>query len=80
MISVLDLWLRERHTIPFVNVDTLFLCSKEGEGIGGLVKVIIENPIHQSHLRPPEDKLVISLNNPVFERTTTQDTTITSNA
>ncbi len=80
MIIALDLWLQERHVIPFVSVDTLFMCTTDGEGIGGLVKAIIENPLHQSNLHPPEDNLVISLNNPVFERTTTQDTTIASNA
>lgn len=80
MITALDLWLRERHAIPFVNVDTLFMCKGSGEGIGGLVKTIIENPLHQSNLHPPEDNLVISLNNPVFEKTTTQDTTMASNA
>ena len=80
MITALDLWLRERHILPFVNVDTVFLCSREGEGVGGLVKAIIDNPVHESRRRPPEDNLVISLNNPVFEKTTSQDTTITSNA
>ena len=62
----LDQWLSERHAIPFVNMDLLFLCNKEGEGIGGLVKAIIENPLHSVKVRPPEDNLVISLNNPVF--------------
>lgn len=81
MLNSLEQWIRERHTLPFVNVDSVFLCSREGEGVGGLVKAIIENPVYGSHLRPPEDNLVISLNNPVFELTTNSvDTTITSNA
>lgn len=58
--------MSERHSIPFVNVDLLFLCNKEGEGRGGLVKAIIENPLHSAKVRPPEDNLVISLNNPAF--------------
>ena len=36
MLYCLDQWLRERHAIPFINLDFLFL--KEGEGVGGLVK------------------------------------------
>ncbi len=66
MLFSLDQWLRERHTIPFINTDLLFLSNKEGEGIGGLVKAIIENPLHNAKVQPPEDNLVISLNNPVF--------------
>ena len=66
MLLALDRWLYERHVIPFVNPDLVFLCSREGEGVGGLVKAIIENPVYNAHIRPPEDDLVISLNNPVF--------------
>lgn len=67
MLYSVDQWLRERHAIPFVNVDLLFLCNKDGEGIGGLVKAIIENPLHSAKVQPPEDNLVISLNNPIFK-------------
>ena len=83
MLFSLDQWLRERHTIPFINVDLVFLNSKEGEGIGGLVKAIIENPLHNAKVQPPEDNLVISLNNPVFgasNRLPEVDTTTASNA
>ena len=66
MIHALDHWLKERHIISFVNPDLLFLCSDEGEGVGGLVKAIIENPVYQSKAQPPEDKLIIELNNPLF--------------
>ena len=66
MLYCLDQWLRERHTIPFVNLELLFLCSREG-GVGGLVRAVIENPLHNARVRPPEDNLVISLNNPVFD-------------
>ncbi len=66
MLCSLDEWLRDRHTIPFINLDLMFLCSREGEGVGGLVKAIIDNPLHIAKVRPPEDNLVISLNNPVF--------------
>ena len=84
MLYSLDQWLRERHIIPFVNPDLVFLCSREGEGVGGLVKAIIENPLFNEHVHPPEDDLVISLNNPVFPTNTATteevDTTVTSNA
>ena len=61
MLRSVDQWLRERHSISFVNLDLIFLCNKEGEGIVGLMKAVIENP-----LLKPEDKLVIALNNPLF--------------
>ena len=82
MVNALDQWLRERHVIPFVNPDLVFLCSKEGEGVGGLVKAIIDNPIYSAHVRPPEDNLVISLNNPTFQMNSSQDvdTAVASNA
>ena len=67
MLNSLDQWLRERHVIPFVKPDLVFLCSSEGEGLGGLVKAIIENPLFSSKIRPPEDQLVIALNNPLFQ-------------
>ena len=66
MVYCLDQWLRERHIIPFVNQDLVFLCSQEG-GVGGLVKAIIDNPLFKEHICPPEDDLVISLNNPTFQ-------------
>ena len=72
MLYCLDQWLRERHIIPFVNPDLVFLCSREGEGVGGLVKAIIDNPLFKEHARPPEDDLVISLNNPIFSTNSTQ--------
>lgn len=73
MLYSLDQWLRERHVIPFVNPDLIFLCSREGEGVGGLVKAIIDNPLFSEEVRPPEDNLVISLNNPIFPSSTTID-------
>ncbi len=69
MLRSLDQWLQERHSISFVNLDLIFLCSKEGEGVGGLMKAVIENPLHTAKVRPPEDKLVIALNNPLFSNT-----------
>ncbi len=73
MLYEVDQWLKERHVIPFVNPDLIFLCSKEGEGVGGLVKAIIDNPLYSAQIRPPEDELVISLNNPVFQMNSSLD-------
>ena len=73
MVYSLDQWLRERHVIPFVNPDLVFLCSREGEGVGGLVKAIIDNPLFNEEVRPPEDDLVISLNNPIFPTSSSPD-------
>ena len=81
MLYSLDQWLRERHIIPFVNPDLIFLCSHEGEGVGGLVKAIIDNPLFNEEVHPPEDNLVISLNNPIFPSSNTLegDISVTSN-
>ena len=57
-----DQWLRERHALPFIDPSLMFL----GEREGGVVKAIIENPIFSCQVPPPEDQLVISLNNPAF--------------
>ncbi len=73
MLYEVDQWLKERHVIPFVNPDLIFLCSREGEGVGGLVKAIIDNPLYSAQIRPPEDELVISLNNPVFQMNSSLD-------
>ena len=66
MAFSLDQWLRERHTLPTVNLDILFLCNGEEKGIGGLVKAIIDNPIYENRIRSPEDELLIALNNPLY--------------
>lgn len=62
MICEVDQWLRERHALPFLDPNFLFL----GEREGGVVKAIIENPMFSCQVSPPEDQLVISLNNPAF--------------
>ena len=82
-LNAVDQWLRERHLIPFVKPELVFLCSKEGEGLGGLVRAIIDNPVYSAHVRPPEDNLVIAFNNPVFQTDGSQveiDTAVTSHA
>ena len=66
MAFTLDQWLRERHTLPVVNLDILFLCNSEEKGIGGLVKAIIDNPIYENRIRSPEDELIIAINNPLY--------------
>lgn len=66
MVFVLDQWLRERHAIPFVNMDLLFM-ARGSEGIGGQLLALIENPVYESKANPPENTLLASLNNPMFE-------------
>ncbi|XP_065834624.1 uncharacterized protein [Oscarella lobularis] len=66
LLYAVDTWLNERHVIPFVNVDLLFLCSDEGEGRGGLVKAIVENPLSEANFHPIENQLLMGLNNPMF--------------
>lgn len=61
MLCTVDQWLRESHAIPFVDPALLFL-----SGGRGVVKAIIDNPVFSCHVSPPEDQLVISLNNPAF--------------
>lgn len=66
LVHSLDTWLNERHVIPYVSVDLLFLCSDEREGIGGLVKAIVDNPLNQENIYPSEDNLILAVNNPMF--------------
>lgn len=66
LIHSLDTWLNERHAIPYVSVDLIFLCSNEGEGIGGLVKAIVDNPLNEENVCPKEDQLILGFNNPMF--------------
>ena len=61
MLCRIDQWLRERHDIPFLDPTFLFQCGGRGE-----VKAIIDNPVFSCPVLPPEDQLVISLNNPAF--------------
>lgn len=62
MLTSVSEWLHERHALPFLALSMLFLGGEEG----GVVKRVIENPVFSCHIAPPEDQLVISLNNPTF--------------
>ena len=76
MLFVLDHWLKERHVIPFVNLDRLFsLRMNEGVSTGGRLLALIENPVFEAQVNPPENNLLVALNNPMFE---TADKTSTS--
>ena len=66
----IDQWLRERHLIPTITLNHLFLSSEEEEeevsARGSVVQQLVQNPLHQARVSPPEDILVIALNNPIF--------------
>ena len=66
MLFVLDHWLKERHVIPFVNMDRLF-SLRMNEGVGGRLLALIENPVFEAQVDPPENNLLVALNNPMFE-------------
>ena len=70
MLSSVDEWLQERHALPYLDPSLYFL-GGEGEdgGVGGVVRAVIENPVFLCPTAPPEDQLVISLNNPTFSTT-----------
>lgn len=71
MLSLVDQWLRERHALPFLDPSLYFLGGDgEGGGVGGVVRAVIENPVFLCPTPPPEDQLVISLNNPTFSTST----------
>lgn len=67
MIESVAQWLKERHMLPFRDPDMIFGGSSDSEAIGGVVKAVLENPVYEAKMRPPEDNLVISLNNPLFK-------------
>ena len=69
MLSSVDQWLRERHALPFLDPSLYFLGGGEEGRVGGVVRAVIENPVFLCSTPPPEDKLVISLNNPTFSST-----------
>ena len=77
MLHHVDQWLKERHLIPFVNMDLLFL-GREKEGIGGQILAFIENPIFGAEKRPAEDDLLLALNNPMFESVDKTHSTLTA--
>ena len=52
--------------LPFRDPDMIFADSSESEAMGGVVKAVLENPVYEAKMRPPEDHLVIALNNPLF--------------
>ena len=67
MIENISQWLKERHILPFRDPDVIFACSSDSEAKGGVVKAVLENPVYEAKMRPPEDNLVISFNNPLFK-------------
>ena len=77
MVFVLDHWLKERHTIPFFNMELLFM-ARGSEGIGGQLLALIENPVYESKANPPENTLLVSLKNPMFEEADKQSASIRS--
>ena len=62
-------WLKKRHVLPFRDPDMLFAGSSDSEATSGVVKAVLENPVYEAKMRPPEDNLVISFNNPLFKPT-----------
>ena len=71
MLLLVDQWLRERHSLSTVNVDLLFPAAEATQVTpgGSIVREIISNPLHQANVRPPEDTLVVAINNPMFPST-----------
>lgn len=63
---VLDQWLYERHAIPSINPDLLFTSDFNGHSLVGTIQDVLDNPLRKNDVQPPEDALVIGLNNPVF--------------
>ena len=69
MVESIAQWLKERHVLPFRDPDMLFAGSSDSEATSGVVKAVLENPVYEAKMRPPEDNLVISFNNPLFNPT-----------
>ncbi|XP_019855999.1 PREDICTED: uncharacterized protein LOC109584621 [Amphimedon queenslandica] len=66
LLLVIDQWLMERHSLPYSNPDLLFSTDSTGQSLVGIVQDIVDNPLLSIPSEPPEDKLIIALNNPVF--------------
>jgi len=68
MVESIAQWLKERHILPFRDPDTIFTASSgEGEGVNSVVKAVLDNPVYEAKMKPLEDNLVISFNNPLFQ-------------
>ena len=66
LLLAIDQWLKERHSLPYSNPDLLFSTDSTGHSLVGIIQDIVNNPLLSIPSEPPEDKLVIALNNPVF--------------
>lgn len=66
LLLAIDQWLKERHSLPYSNPDLLFSTDSTGQSLVGIVQDIVNNPLLSVPSDPPEDKLIIALNNPVF--------------
>jgi len=72
MVESIVQWLKERHILPFRDPDMIFATSTgDGEGANSVVKAVLDNPVYEAKMKPLEDNLVISFNNPLFQPTLT---------
>jgi len=70
MVESIAQWLKERHILPFRDPDMIFAASSgDSEGVSSVVKAVLENPVYEAKMKPLEDNLVISFNNPLFKPT-----------
>ena len=60
-------WLRDQHTDGLIRLDKIFEGGSEGFSKPISVRALLGNPLYESQLSPPEDKLLVALDNPVFQ-------------
>ena len=60
-------WLRDQHGDKLVRLDKIFQGGSETFGMPISIRALLSNPLSERNLPPQEDKLLVALDNPVFQ-------------
>ena len=60
-------WLRDQHVDKLVRLDKIFKGGSESFSMPISIRAMLGNPLSERNLSPQEDKLLVSLDNPVFQ-------------
>ena len=67
ILHALVSWLRDQHTDKLVRLDKIFEGGSESFGMPISIRALLGNPLSERNLSPQEDKLLVALDNPVFQ-------------